>query len=622
PAILDELRDKLTAPPDCLPACASLARLHVAADRERVRLRLELHAQDEVMVPLPGQPAQFRPDRVLAGSGPATLRRKEDGSLWIRLGRGVTQVVMEAAVESATSVQIALPMPPREVTAETPGWTLAGLDARGIATGGLTLTREGPSAASDQGVRGDALPPFVRVERTLSLGERWTVQTTVSRQGPSPAPLVVRVPLLAGEAVNDPAVRVEDGFAIMALGQGQGGAFGSTVKEAAKLKLAAGKEANQIEVWRLDADMRWHVGLSGIPPVHYQDGARWLPLWQPWPGEAAEITVSRPAGVAGQTLTLDGVSLSLTPGRRATDVAATLALRSSQGGNHALQLPTDAQLLSVAIDGNTLPLRAEGRTLTLPVEPGAHRVSIGWREPRAMETRFVTSPLATGIPGVNANLEIAVPADRWVIAVGGPRLGPAVLFWGAVLVIAALAWALARSGWTTLGVVAWFLLGIGLAQASLSAAVIVVGWFLALAARRRYGSGLSRRRFNLAQFGLVLWTLAALLALVEAVRAGLLGYPDMLIDGNGSTGSRLLWYQDRVDGDLPSAWMLSVPLYVYRGLMLAWALWLARSVLDWARWAWGAYSAGGYWRAKAPGEGGLFSRKKAQEAPPLAAGAD
>jgi hypothetical protein len=621
PAILDELRDKLTASPDCLPACASLARLHVAADRERVRLRLELHAQEDVMAPLPGQPAQFRPDRVMAGSGPATLRRKDDGSLWIRLSRGVTQVVMETALESATSVQIALPMPPREVTADAPGWTLAGLDARGIATGGLTLTREGPSAVSGQGVRGDALPPFVRVERTLGLGERWTVQTTVSRQGPSPAPVVVRIPLIAGEAVNDPAVRVEDGFAIMALGQGQGGAFSSTVKEAPKLRLTAGKDPNQIEVWRLDADTRWHVALSGIPPVHYQDGARWLPLWQPWPGESVEIAVSRPAGVAGQTLTLDGASLVLTPGRRATDVAAMLNLRSSQGGNHALQLPPDAQLLSVAIDGNTLPLRAEGRTLTLPVAPGAHKVNIGWREPRGIQMRYATSPFATGIPGVNASLEIAVPTDRWVIAVGGPLLGPAVLFWGVVLVIVALAWALARFGWTTLGAVAWFLLGIGLAQASLGAAAVVVGWFLALAARRRYGAGLSRRRFNLAQFGLAIWTLAALLALVEAVRAGLLGYPDMLVRGNGSSGSRLLWYQDRLDSDLPTAWMFSVPLYVYRGLMLAWALWLARSVLEWARWAWGAYSDGGYWRAKAPGEGGLFSRKKPQpqpepEAPP------
>ena len=383
-------------------------------------------------------------------------------------------------------------------------------------------------------------------------------------------------------------------------------AFASTLKEGPRLRLVAGRDANQIELWRLDADTRWHVALSGIAPVHHQQGAHWLPLWQPWPGEVAEIAVTRPKGVDGQTLTLDSALLALTPGRRATDAAATLSLRSSQGGNHAVELPEGAQLLSVAIDGNTQPIRAEGRVVTLPIEPGAHAINLGWREPRAMDTRFVTSSFAPKVAGVNASLQVAVPADRWVIAVGGPLLGPAILFWGVVLVIGVLAWALARTRLTPLGAIAWFLLGVGLAQASLAAAAVVVGWFLAIAARRRLGPALTRRRFNLAQLALAVWTVAALLALLEAVRSGLLGYPDMLIQGNGSSASRLIWYQDRLTGELPTAWIVSVPLYVYRVLMLAWALWLARAILNWARWAWASYSEGGYWRARPPGKRGCL----------------
>ena len=42
--LLEQLRQKLSAPPDCLPLCANLARLRVQAQGSQVQLRLELHA--------------------------------------------------------------------------------------------------------------------------------------------------------------------------------------------------------------------------------------------------------------------------------------------------------------------------------------------------------------------------------------------------------------------------------------------------------------------------------------------------------------------------------------------------------------------------------------------------
>jgi hypothetical protein len=47
---------------------------------------------------------------------------------------------------------------------------------------------------------------------------------------------------------------------------------------------------------------------------------------------------------------------------------------------------------------------------------------------------------------------------------------------------------------------------------------------------------------------------------------------------------------------LPQAWVLSLPLLVYRVLMLLWALWLAFSLLKWLNWAWTCYSTNGVWR--------------------------
>ncbi len=64
--------------------------------------------------------------------------------------------------------------------------------------------------------------------------------------------------------------------------------------------------------------------------------------------------------------------------------------------------------------------------------------------------------------------------------------------------------------------------------------------------------------------------------------------------GNMSSAYNLNWYQDRSASTLPQAWVVSVPLMVYRVLMLLWALWLAFSLLKWLTWAGNVSVAMGY----------------------------
>jgi len=190
-----------------------------------------------------------------------------------------------------------------------------------------------------------------------------------------------------------------------------------------------------------------------------------------------------------------------------------------------------------------------------------------------------------------------VPQDRWILLLGGPRVGPAILFWGVVIALALIAFALVRSGVTPLRWRHWLLLGLGLTQAPLEMSVIVVGWLLALGLRAKFSDRYTGNRlFNFGQVVLALWTLAALVSLFWAVQQGLLGAPEMQIAGNGSSASSLHWYQDRTAAQLPGAWVLSVPLLVYKLLMLAWALWLAYALLKWLHWGWLSFSDGGYWR--------------------------
>jgi hypothetical protein len=142
-------------------------------------------------------------------------------------------------------------------------------------------------------------------------------------------------------------------------------------------------------------------------------------------------------------------------------------------------------------------------------------------------------------------------------------------------------------------------------------AAAVASWFFALAARRHWATGRlhansnnpgsnhrsTRFASNAVQLLLVIWTLVAAAFLLNAVRVGLLGYPDMMITGNGSNAQLLSWYQDRFTAQIDPTWVFSAPVLAYRLLMLLWALWLAASILRWVKWAWGCFSVHGYWQS-------------------------
>ncbi|MGW8367290.1 MAG: hypothetical protein ACWGPN_01265 [Gammaproteobacteria bacterium] len=70
----------------------------------------------------------------------------------------------------------------------------------------------------------------------------------------------------------------------------------------------------------------------------------------------------------------------------------------------------------------------------------------------------------------------------------------------------------------------------------------------------------------------------------------------MHITGVGSYGNELRWFQDRVGGTVPDVSVFSLPLWVYKGVILAWALWLSFALIRWLPWAWRCWSEGGHWQ--------------------------
>jgi hypothetical protein len=107
----------------------------------------------------------------------------------------------------------------------------------------------------------------------------------------------------------------------------------------------------------------------------------------------------------------------------------------------------------------------------------------------------------------------------------------------------------------------------------------------------------ARWRYNAVQVVLAVFTLITLVTLVfSGIRNGLLAAPDMHIAASHGTWDPYSWFVDQTSGAIEGPTLISLPIWTYRLLFFAWALWMAFALVRWLRWAFNAWKSGGVWR--------------------------
>ena len=605
--MLDTLKKRLIKPPECVGNCAQIEQMKITISAQQLNARLRVHALTDVSIPLPGSQATWLPQQVLINNEPANaLARDARGLLWLSLPKGLHDIVLSGGLSKRISLPLPLTLKPKFISWESSddSWTLDGINSNGVANAQLQLTRV-LNKENQESFQTDnsSLPSFVKVSRQLQLGLDWYVHTTVTRVSPQVTPLNVTVALLENEKILDAKLTVKDQKVKLNFTANQSRVSWSSKLDATNdVLLTASNNVDYLEVWSVDASPVWHVESTGLPVNRYlnQRGSQQsvVPVWQPWPGETLALKIDRPEGIAGQTLTVQGSQLIVGVGKRVNDVELTLAVRSSRGTQHSIALSPEADIQQLVIDGVEQRIQKNDDTLNLTLKPGKQEVKVSWREPSAQKVHYQFPAVNLGLPSVNAHATIELPYSRWVLWVNGPALGPAVLFWGVLLALLVFSIALGFSKLTPLTTMHWFLLAIGLSQTLPVLIIVVVACFIGLSMRERLNFDVKRWQFNLMQVALIGLIFMSVLIMIGAVANGLLGSPDMQIAGNGSSSHYLKWYQDRVADGLPQPQIISVPMWIYRVLMLAWAMWLATSLLKWIQWGWTALNTDGFWRKK------------------------
>ncbi|MEE8107708.1 MAG: hypothetical protein V3T36_01015, partial [Gammaproteobacteria bacterium] len=181
---------------------------------------------------------------------------------------------------------------------------------------------------------------------------------------------------------------------------------------------------------------------------------------------------------------------------------------------------------------------------------------------------------------------------------GGPALGPAVLYWPALLLMIAIALGLAKIKRTPLRRRDWVLLGLGLSTFSWGVLMLMAAWLFVMDYQQDIRDKLEKQQFNLLQLALGIFSVVVLFQLLTAVPDGLLGTPDMQIIDSDRQDNTLNWFADQADGELPTGNTITAPLWLYKVAILLWALWLSFALIRWIPWAWRCYSRGGLWKGK------------------------
>ncbi|RMF18065.1 MAG: hypothetical protein D6758_04940, partial [Gammaproteobacteria bacterium] len=587
-AMLDELKAELLRPASCHPDCVTTGHAEMVVDAYSLSLSLSVAAAEARAMRLPRVTDSQMPVRwFLDGTPVRQIWRDAAGDHWVRVPAGVHEWVLNLSLKDLDRLTLSWPDSPTDLAVQVRDWRVEGVRGRQLAGQTLTLTRLALPAREAEPRPAFAAPevvPYVEVVRELELGRAWRVQTWVLRRAPLRGDVEVRVPLLKGEAPLTDLSR-EDGAVRLTLRDGQSRVgWTSTLPATSGLTLQAPPLSERVETWSLRADARWQVKWSGPVPGRWMGpGGQWQPTWQPEPGERLQLDIQPAQLLTGQYLNVDAVRIQQVRSGGRDYYEAEWTLRASAqetfstGGLEGVERP------QAWLNGQPLPARVTRGVVAWPIPPGVHQLRLTWETP--VRSAAMRAP-ALDFVGIWQNLHYSqsLARDRWVLWTWGPTDGPAILFWGTWLALLAVAIVLGRHAGNPLHTTAWVLLATGAALGWVGALPAVALWVYGVAWGTPRIVRLQGWRRKVAWAGLSVLTVIAVGAVLASIPRGLTGLPPDYVSGIGSHAHELVWRVDWVDGQLPELGAWSVPVWLYRVIMLLWALWLAFALTGWLKW--------------------------------------
>ncbi|MFK5977152.1 MAG: hypothetical protein QM493_11675 [Sulfurovum sp.] len=583
--MLNQLKTKLTQPPTCLPDCASIQRVDVSIVDDILEINIDMSAGANISLPIFGNRNVWLPSSVTIDEKEATLNIDRSGRLWVMLESGVHKLTLKGSIKGNEQIVLSSLLPIHNLQTKfiDKSWQLSTDNRSYIEINNLSEQKAKEREKSK-------IEPLVEIKRTLYFGQRWYIDTEVRLLNTINKPHTLSYRLLPNESILDKDIEQKKSSVIIHLdSRNSYHKWRSSLPITQTLELELSKDSRYIEIWQMDISAIWDVSYAGIEPIEQlRIGSTLIPRFRPWRGEKLKLTMHKAKAVSGENLTIESSRLNITQSTRYRDVKLELNIKSSKAGQYSINIDGITKLKPTIINGKTHYLKINNGKVSIPLQAKAQKIKLSWREEIGADNSYIFPTIDLNKPSVNSNISLTMPHNRWILWTNGPTIGPAVLLWGVLLAVLLFALIIGRVKGTPLKTTDWLLLGVGLSTTSVFIMIPIVIWIFAIKIKAEKGlDAIGKVRFlSFIGFGLVLLTLIALGSIITAISIGLLGNPDMMIMGNGSYGSYLNWYSDRISSQIAEPTLFSVSIWFYRALILIWAIWIAFSLIKWLKWAW------------------------------------
>ena len=595
--LLTQLKSKLLEPPACLPSCATVEKIDISVDNDTLFINMNISAGCDVSVPIFGNRNIWLPQKVNVNkSDKSYLQLDNQGDLWVMLRKGVHKVELSGSIKGLNQIMLSSRLPIHNLTSKQSDLWKINSDHKSY----IELINLDKKATTSREKIKSAIEPMVEVTRTFYFGLRWYVETEVKLLNEIDKPYTLHYTLLENESVLNKEIEVNDKQAILHLRKSHRSyKWRSSLAITPRLILHSSNKNQVTERWKMDISSMWNMTHSGVKSEKQvaQDNLL-MPTFRPWIDENLTLDLEPIKAVKGQSLTIQSSNLNIIQSQRYRDLTLTLKLQSSRARQYIIALENVKELNSIKIDNVDYFLKINNNQLSIPLKGKAQTVIIKWKEEAGTQNIYNFSKIDLNKESVNSKISLSLPQNRWVLWTDGPLLGPAVLLWGVLLSILIFALILGQVKESPLKSRDWLLLGVGVSTSSILIMLPIVAWIFLLRAKEQKGEQLQGRMRNFTQVLIVIFTVVALATIIGAVSIGLLGNPDMMIQGNNSYGFNLNWYSDRTTESLAQPTVISVSMWYYRALMLLWAIWISFSLINWLKWAWAIFSTGDIWISK------------------------
>lgn len=443
------------------------------------------------------------------------------------------------------------------------------------------------------------------LERVIVLDTKWRMTTTlrpvISNRSSSEV-LEFKVPLINGEKILTSAIESNDNVVNVKIKTGDSFSWTSEINPNNTLSVPSANGQFTQLVRMLSKDS-WEINPSetGLKPVEinsdrvYKNGYSWFM----WSNESLDTNVSIYKYVDGQVLAVSDLEISVDMNTLPTQAVMNFKVNSSIGGIYKFKNKNkDFKIVDLSINQAKMQSDVKNDEVSLMLKPGINNVVINFTYTPEDSFIFKAPEFDFNTQVMNASLKVQ-DGKNWVLYAGGADIKPSVLLWSVLVTLFIFSFIVFKSGSIGLSFISTALLLFGISQVGIDFVIFSLLWFFMIKFRmsNTMEDFKTYFRFNAFQFFFALLTVFVISGMISVVAKGLLLTPESFIAGYQSSFTSLYWYsQDYATQQTP--WLLTAPIWVYRVLMMVWAVWLAFNMLNWLKSCWIAFSNNGFWYKK------------------------